>query len=601
MASGTYNVTNSVVISAPGCIGSLTFPVGVTGIANAVFSGESVTSVTFPDSLTSLGDDAFRSDTTLETVTFGTGLTSISQYAFASTGLTSLTLPASITSVGVGSFYGDSGLVTLTLPSTLTNVNSDAFANESSLTTLDLGTGLTSIGQVAFSNDPALTNLTIPDGVTSVGSYAFVGDTSLTQYSYCGTTLTYATLRAAGLAHKLNACPGAPSDTTDYNNAIAAVGTLTASNFTNASWAALQATMNPVLTDTSTQATVDAGTLAITTATSALVHVADLTAYNAAMAQAAALHSADYTSGSWAGLQATLTPVLDNQSSQADVDAATAAINDALGRLAAAPVVPPQSPPPPPPTNNAPVVVAGPALQNPLKISSASLSIHLGESVALTVSGGSGSGAVIFNDATPSICSVDATGLVAGTAVGNCQLSAVKLPDLDHFANTSPLINISILDIDKAAADKAAADKAAADKAAADKAAADKAAADKAAADKAAADIAQPQPVPVTVKVLPISLSVSRGSTSQAVTVSLSLTSKYGSQNAKVQLLQRAISKGKSVWKTLNLGSVNVDQDGVGKLVTSIANTSLFVPKVGQQVRVSVGGKALAWLTISSL
>jgi uncharacterized protein YjdB len=61
---------------------------------------------------------------------------------------------------------------------------------------------------------------------------------------------------------------------------------------------------------------------------------ADMTAYNAAVAAAAALTEADYTADSWVALQTALTNnVVTEDNTQAEVDAATAAINAAIDAL----------------------------------------------------------------------------------------------------------------------------------------------------------------------------------------------------------------------------------------------------------------------------
>ncbi|MDZ5725241.1 hypothetical protein [Acetobacterium sp. K1/6] len=61
---------------------------------------------------------------------------------------------------------------------------------------------------------------------------------------------------------------------------------------------------------------------------------ADMTAYNAAVAAAAALTETDYTAESWAALQTALTDnVVTEDNTQAEVDAATAAINAAIDAL----------------------------------------------------------------------------------------------------------------------------------------------------------------------------------------------------------------------------------------------------------------------------
>jgi hypothetical protein len=64
--------------------------------------------VTLPDSLTSIGDSAFRECAGLTSVTIPSGVISIGQSAFSGCGsLGSVTIPASVTSIGGSSFPGD--------------------------------------------------------------------------------------------------------------------------------------------------------------------------------------------------------------------------------------------------------------------------------------------------------------------------------------------------------------------------------------------------------------------------------------------------------------------------------------------------------------
>jgi hypothetical protein len=119
------------------------------------------------------------------------------------------------------------------------------------------------------------------------------------------------------------------ADMTAYNAALAAVAE---ADYTTASWAAYQAVVDAnAVTDQNTQAEVDAATAAITAAQAGLVEAADMTAYNAALA---AVAEADYTTASWAAYQAVVDAnAVTDQNSQAEVDAATAAITAAQADL----------------------------------------------------------------------------------------------------------------------------------------------------------------------------------------------------------------------------------------------------------------------------
>ena len=74
----------------------------VLGINGSSFSGcSSLTSVTIPNSVTSIGDRAFRDCSSLTSVSIGNGVTSIGSNTFSGcSGLTSVTIPNSVTSIG---------------------------------------------------------------------------------------------------------------------------------------------------------------------------------------------------------------------------------------------------------------------------------------------------------------------------------------------------------------------------------------------------------------------------------------------------------------------------------------------------------------------
>ncbi len=127
------------------------------------FSGCSgLTSFTFPEGLTSIGNSAFVSCTGLTSLTFPEGLTSIGNSAFAScTGLTSLTFSDGLTSIGDSAFYSCTGLTSVTFPDGLTSIGNSAFASCTGLTSLTFPEGLTSIGQFAFNSCKKLVDVTI--------------------------------------------------------------------------------------------------------------------------------------------------------------------------------------------------------------------------------------------------------------------------------------------------------------------------------------------------------------------------------------------------------------------------------------------------------
>ena len=199
----------------------------VTSIGKHAFSGFSLTEITIPDSVTSIGDCSFWGCTSLTEITLpdsvtyigykafldtpwlkikqaenplvivnhilidGTtctgsvsipsGVTSIGVWAFdGCISLTEITIPDSVTSIGGRAFDGCISLTEITIPDSVTSIES-TFEGCTSLTEITIPNSVTSIGYYTFSDCTRLTKITIPDSVTSIGGYAFKGCTSLTE------------------------------------------------------------------------------------------------------------------------------------------------------------------------------------------------------------------------------------------------------------------------------------------------------------------------------------------------------------------------------------------------------------------------------------
>ena len=137
-----------------GCTGltSITIPDSVTSIGFAAFYGCSgLTSITIPDSVTSIGEGAFWGCNSLTSITIPDSVTSIEDYAFwGCNSLTSITIPDGVTSIGEWAFYNCSGLTSITIPDSVTSIEYSAFSGCSGLTSVTIGSGVTSIGERAF-------------------------------------------------------------------------------------------------------------------------------------------------------------------------------------------------------------------------------------------------------------------------------------------------------------------------------------------------------------------------------------------------------------------------------------------------------------------
>ncbi len=136
----------------------------------------------------SIGDGAFRDNTTVTSVTIPEGVTSIGNAAFAGcSNLAKITLPDSLNSIVAGAFNGCTSLKEITLPNNVTSIGMGTFQNCTGLTEITIPDKITSIGRNTFSGCTSLTKVTLPRGLTSIGSNAFFENTALETIVYGGT------------------------------------------------------------------------------------------------------------------------------------------------------------------------------------------------------------------------------------------------------------------------------------------------------------------------------------------------------------------------------------------------------------------------------
>ena len=175
---------------------SVTIGNSVTSIGSyAFYNCTGLTSITIPDSVTSIGDSAFLDCTGLTSVTIGGSVTSIGGWAFRDcTGLTSVTIPNSVTSIGGWAFWGCNKIqnIYITDIGAWCNIsglddlmyygasNKKLYINNELATSITIPNGVKAIPSYAFLDCTGLTRITIPDSVTSIGERAFDGCTGLT-------------------------------------------------------------------------------------------------------------------------------------------------------------------------------------------------------------------------------------------------------------------------------------------------------------------------------------------------------------------------------------------------------------------------------------
>lgn len=136
----------------------------VTAIDHAAFSNSAVTSVTIPDSVTSIHDVSF----------------------FNCSQLTNISIPNSVTYIGYSAFNSCTSLKSITLPSSLSTISRALFSGCSQLTTIHIPDSVSSIQISAFHNCENLKTIRIPVSVTLIETDAFAGCPSSMTVTYSG-------------------------------------------------------------------------------------------------------------------------------------------------------------------------------------------------------------------------------------------------------------------------------------------------------------------------------------------------------------------------------------------------------------------------------
>lgn len=115
-------------------------------------------------------------------------VTAIGDYAFSRCPVTSVTLPNSITSIERNAFQNCTSLTSITIPDNVTKISLQAFEGCTALSEVNLGNGLLTIGPWAFMSCTSLTSIEFPASVTTIGGSAFNGCSALTSITCLAVT-----------------------------------------------------------------------------------------------------------------------------------------------------------------------------------------------------------------------------------------------------------------------------------------------------------------------------------------------------------------------------------------------------------------------------
>lgn len=189
IANGTATVTDfygtATKVTVPATLGGCP----VTAIGEYALSNLKATSITLPDSVTTLTKGAMAYCTKLTSVNISAAVTSIGSMAFVDNdSLTAITVAAdnpNYKSVDGVLFTKDGGTLlhypegksstAYTVPDGVTHIAEYAFSAMPALTSVVLPQGIQVIGRYAFEDCTGLAQIDLPEGLATIDAYAFHG------------------------------------------------------------------------------------------------------------------------------------------------------------------------------------------------------------------------------------------------------------------------------------------------------------------------------------------------------------------------------------------------------------------------------------------
>lgn len=202
-----YNKDKTKLIECPSSVTSITIPNSVTSIGEGAFAAcGNLTQITIPNGITSIGGWAFDDTPWLNnqpdglvyagkmllcykgdmpentSISIAEETIGVADRAFENCiNLTSITIPNSVTSIGKDAFEFCKNLTSILIPNSVTSIGKGAFSYCNSLTSITIPNNVTSIERALFWGCSNLVEIIIPSNVTNIGDGAFANCTSLTE------------------------------------------------------------------------------------------------------------------------------------------------------------------------------------------------------------------------------------------------------------------------------------------------------------------------------------------------------------------------------------------------------------------------------------
>ena len=146
---------------------------GVTTIGAEAFRCRNMTSITIPNSVTSIGEWAFGSSHSLQEIIIPNSIKTIGSNAFIFSGLKSIIIPNSVKEIGSGAFSHCQNLETVSLPNSLSCLEETVFYQCENLASIASPSSVKNIGKDVFTGCAKLKTIYVASRNTVIDEDAF--------------------------------------------------------------------------------------------------------------------------------------------------------------------------------------------------------------------------------------------------------------------------------------------------------------------------------------------------------------------------------------------------------------------------------------------
>lgn len=161
---------------------SISLSPSLLSIGRSAFSYTKLKGIIIPKSVLTIGKNAFSNCEDLSSILVEEGnvfysspdnCNAVLQGDKLIVGCSGTTIPQSATSIGEGAFYGSGLLGDIVIPSSVKTIEEQGFYNCGKLTSITINEGLTTIGRYAFSLCSNLKKIQLPSSLKSIDRYVF--------------------------------------------------------------------------------------------------------------------------------------------------------------------------------------------------------------------------------------------------------------------------------------------------------------------------------------------------------------------------------------------------------------------------------------------